>query len=219
MAILRMLPAVVLAAACANLDLDLGSEGTSVTATARGDGTTEVAICGGPHEFLSCSDADRFSVSMGAQVVEDDDIATQLFGGRLAYLDDDRAGATIVVRRVRDGAEMSVELPAAFSLTAPAAGAVVSRAAGVTLRWTGHSDDVTWSVKGSCGDLLVGNLGDVHRGDDSVTLRGDALPGSGSCELDLAIAHRRTGHVGRGFPDESGIVGVQERSVHVRLVP
>jgi len=214
---MRILPILaLLGAGCFDLELDFSSEGTSVTATARGDGTTEVRICAGPRDLLSCNDATGFTVSLGDQVVEDDAIAHQLFGGRLAIVHDDRPGATVVVTRDRDGAAMSAELPPPFAITSPADGAVLSRREGVRLRWSATRDEVLWLTSSTCG-TTAGRTDD----DAGTTLRGSELPEvtGGACDVELTVEHRRAGRVGRGFPDDSDIHGVQQRSVHVRLVP
>jgi hypothetical protein len=216
----RLVILSLLGAACGDLELDLSSEGTAVTATAGGDGTIEVLICAGPRELLSCNEAPRFTVSMGAQVVGEEQVAPRLFGERVALLDEDPPGQTVVVRRAADGAEMSVALPPPFALTAPADGAMVSRAAGVTLRWTPAHDDTAWKTVTTCGAAVTAQVGDAGR--DAVTLRGDAFPEVGAgvaCEVEVTIEHRRSGEVGRGYPPGSHIRGVQARTVRLRLTP
>jgi hypothetical protein len=211
---LALLP--VLAAGC-DLALDFESDATRVTAAASGDGATEVSICAGPSDLLTCNDAERFRVAMGAILVENDGVHAQLFGARVARLGDDRPGLPIVVTRLRDGAEMAVELPLPFTLTSPAPGAVVSREDGLTLRWSAAGAPGAWRVSAFCAGAAR-ELDELDDDDRAIALGGDDLPSGGCAELRLTVERRRGGRVGRGFEDGSTISGVQRRSVAVHLV-
>lgn len=210
---------MLLATGCGlDLALDLTSEGTDVTATAFGNGTTEVTICAGPRGLLSCNDDVGFTVTMDDQMVTGDALQHLLFGGRTAYLRGERPGAEIVVTRAGDGAKMSVELPAPFRVVAPLDGATVSRRQGFTLRLDPSSDlagAVRWIATATCGETITSSSG------DGTTLRGGSLPEmtGASCELELLVERSREGHVGRGFADDSHIRGVQRRAVVLQLTP
>src|SRR5262249_33352545 len=120
---------LLLLAGC-SLDLDLTSDATSIRATARGDGTTEVRVCAGPSGLLSCNAKETFHVTVAGAAA---DAVPDLSGGLVATLPVDGEGASIVVRRARDGATATAVLPEPFQIGGPAA---ASRAGGaVTVTW------------------------------------------------------------------------------------
>lgn len=199
-------------------DLDFSSDATTVTATAREDGTTEVRVCAGPSDLFSCNDREAFRVAVGDAVLEGDDFTTQLFGGQLAYVRD-AGDAPIVVTRLRDGAQMSVSLPPRFALSGPAAGTTISRREGLRLAWDA-SGRMAWSATADCAD---GSFA-VRSGETSarsLALRGDGLPavGAGGCRLTVAVDLTRGGAVDDAFADGSGINGVRERTLVLALAP
>lgn len=208
--------AALVTAGCGwDLDLDFHSEGTAVTATARGDGTTEVHICAGPRDLFTCDDAVGFTVAMDDALVTNDALHEGLFGGRSAYFRGDRPGGTIIVTRDHDGAEMSVELPAPFVVTGPADGTTVTRRDGLSVQLDPPAGDVSWIATATCGAATITTTG------EGTTIRGGALPeiSGSSCALELLVERRRDGRVDRAFAEDSHIRGVQQRALELRLAP
>ena len=120
---MRSLPLLLLVAAC-NYDLDLTTDGTTMSAVARAGATTQVTVCPGPHGIFDCAEG-NFHASLGNV---DQPTSPTFLGGSAATFP--AATGTVVVTRDGDGARASVDLPPAFT------GLSVERGDdGVTLRW------------------------------------------------------------------------------------
>ena len=202
------------------VDLDFTSDATSIRATARGDGTTEVRVCAGPSGLLSCNAMESFHVTMdGSQA----DTAPVLYGGLSATLPIDQAGVAVVVTRGRDGASATTVLPEPYRLDGPGASDRVSRTGGpVTVTWTpsGRADRMLWLLDTTCGSETSAVLGDTIADTGSVAISTARFPGRPDVDCGATVTLRRE-HDGSvtAFEAHSTIVGAQERSATFQLVP
>jgi hypothetical protein len=115
-----------------------------------------------------------------------------------------------------------VTLPAPFAITAPAPAATLSRADGLTVRWTpARTDPVHVTIAGGCTQPRSFAVG-VDRGGLAISAAYLA-PFSGheldSCELDVHVTRSRAGVVAPAYGEGGWFMARQVRSVRVLLGP
>jgi hypothetical protein len=199
------------AAAC-DMDLSLESPGTSITATAAGDGTTGVVICAGPRGLLDCNTAETFTVALDGVEVEAR-LPLFSFGQQYAWFEVGEPGSEVLVTRHRDGATARVTLPEEFELE-------VRQDGDVELRWSpsGTEDPVRWTAIRDCDGGFSASYGDDEDDDGASSIDRDELPeSSGSCgdAVSIELARQREGTLSAGFEEESTIAGRQVRQARL----
>src|SRR5439155_18743560 len=127
------------------MNLDFHSDGTSITATGHDDGSTDVSICAGPSELLSCNSAPTFQVQIGPEQATASAGFLDLFGTLSASFPTNATDSVILVTR-SDGANAVVSLPPTFELAGPTGAHSVHDQVQVT--WDArHGRDMTMTTE------------------------------------------------------------------------
>nr|HEX4312538.1 hypothetical protein [Kofleriaceae bacterium] len=211
------------------LDFDFHSEGTRVTATtslamatdtpANPDGfDTDVSICGGPSDLLSCNeDNDTFVVAMGdySEAASEGFLS---FGVLDASFDGDPSNQTLGVTR-GDGAYGSVVVPPAIDLTGPSGS--IHGGDAIQLAWTPAGDDVMrWQGSVTCGSAApVDAHGGALRDLGWAHLHTDEFPTSqpGPCTATIVVLRTRTGTMDARYGSDSSISAEMSTELQVDL--
>ena len=225
MRILTIPTALLLAVSCTDIDSeDLLTSGMSaaITVTARGDGNADVdAIlrAGGSTSttFVELTADDALTVAAGeaaAVALEEYEIGA-LHGYHASVAGDEPATVFTVAltRTVDDGAaSTTIQLPAAFEVTAPAAD--FSRAADFALAWGPVADEpMELTASGDCVNLYVTTI-EADAG--AFTIPANTLTpidgGSQNCEVTFTFRRTKVGSLDVAFEEGGSALGIQERT-------
>lgn len=208
---------------------DIATSGIFANHEAVSDGTKTVATSiyrvGGEtsNTFLELSSGDSATCTSASGTKTQNEWKLGDIRGYRADFDEVAEGESFTFTLTRDAHESAptseATLPAVFSISVPAEGAVINRADGVTVSWTpsGSSDDMRVQLRGDCiWDVFRDVSGDpgthVIESKD-INYIGDAQ----GCDVDVVVRRLRAGSVDPAFGEGGKTWGIQERRVEIRL--
>lgn len=222
---------------CAKTDsMDLLSTGiyASISATATGNGTTDVRatlFVGDPGNlnYVDLTGDDRLVASNGSTEKVMTEIVILNIVGHQADFPIDAEGAAFQVsfeRTIDRGAPNSfATLPAKFDIASPF-NPNFSRAAEFTISWSGiASDDMRYQISGGCIDTVAATLpSDEGMLSLPVGTIKKRTPGmnetvADECPMDVEIVRSRPGTLDRGYGKGGSIYGAQSRKLTLMSVP
>ena len=222
---------------CAKTDsMDLLSTGiyAQLSATASGDGTTDVRASlyvGSPNNlnFVDLTGDDQLIASYQNQEKVMTEIILLNIVSHHASFTVDAEGSEFQIafdRSIDAGAPNSfVTLPAKFDLNVPF-NPNISRATPFTLTWSGIStDDMRWEIKGTCIDPASGTLSadngelflEANMIKKKMAAMNETVPDE--CAMDIEIIRSRPGTLDRGYGKGGIISGAQSRKLTLMSVP
>lgn len=231
---MKRLTLLLLLPACASVkssDVATSSIWADLAAVTDGDGTTATAILrvGGAdsNTFVDLEEGDQIDVTAGAETVTLQEVALGDLFSYVGSLAADEAGTEFTFdfqRALLTSAPASTAtMPDPFELTAPAAGAALSRAQGITVTWEPSGTDATMRVllRSEC---IVDAQVDVDGDPGSYTYEpGSYLVVDGaegqSCEATLTVQRIGFGALDPAFETGGQVYAAQERKVDFRLDP
>jgi hypothetical protein len=222
---------------CAKTDsMDLLSTGiyASLSATATGNGTTDVRatlFVGDPINlnYVDLTGDDRLVASNGSTEKVMTEIVLLNLVAHHADFPIDAEGAEFQIsfeRSIDRGAPNSfASLPAKFDIASPF-NPNFSRAAEFSIAWSGIStDDMRYQISGTCIDTVAATL---PTDEGSLSLPAGTIkkrtPGmnetvADQCPMDIELVRSRPGTLDRGYGKGGSIYGAQSRKLTLMSVP
>jgi len=218
-------------AGCENVESeDVGTAGMAIDArfTDEGEGVVQgdvQLLVGGTSSttYVSLSAGDTLTLSadgMRNEMQRSEALDAVWYSARLSNVQPG-ARVTVDLERTDDSdGRVSAVMPPAFSITAPAAGAMSSRGEDLEVRWDANASGTTVDVdvSGSCIDFYdadgIPDTGALTI-PAGVLVDEDANPDA-TCDVRVKVRRLSSGTVHEGFDEGAVVLGIQERVVEIQ---